>query len=108
MEDVRAVFRDPLASMVDALTEDESIEQYVPRKRLLRGRIAAADPAVMDVALADKIATLRHATLTGTPVSRRKLGHYRATLRLGLAAGAREDLTTELARLLWQIGAWPR
>jgi hypothetical protein len=32
-------------------------------------RIAGAGPAVMEIALADKIATLRHAAVTGTPIS---------------------------------------
>ena len=107
VEDVRAVFGDSLAGMVAALTEDESIERYAQRKRLLRGRIAVAEPAVMDTALADKIASLRYAALTGTPISKRKVGHYRATLRLGLAADAPKLLTGQLARLLWQVGAWP-
>ena len=54
----------------------------------------------MDVALADKIATLRHAAMTGTAISRRKLAHYRATLRLALGADAASPLTAELTRLL--------
>lgn len=61
----------------------------------------------MDIALADKIATLRHAALTQTPISQRKLTHYRATLRLGLAAGASQSLTAQLERLLLQVGARP-
>jgi hypothetical protein len=73
---------------------------------MLRGQIVAAEPAVMDVALADKIASLRYAAMTGTPVSKRKLGHYRATLRSGLASDASRLLTDELARLLSRIGAW--
>lgn len=108
VDDVRAAFGDPVAGMVAALTEDEGIERYAPRKRALRGQIVAApQTAVMDVALADKIATLRHALITATPISKRKLGHYRATLRLALAAEATPRLTTELGRLLRQMGAWP-
>jgi hypothetical protein len=61
----------------------------------------------MDVALADKIATLRHAAMTGTMISRRKLAHYRATLRLALGGDAASPLTAELARLLIATSAWP-
>jgi (p)ppGpp synthase/HD superfamily hydrolase len=108
VEDVRAAFGEPLATMVAALTEDESIERYAQRKRALRSQIAAAEPAVMDIALADKIASLRNAARTGTPISQRKLAHYRATLRLGLAAGASVPLTAQLEWLLVEVGAWPR
>jgi 5'-deoxynucleotidase YfbR-like HD superfamily hydrolase len=100
IDDVRAVFGDGLATMVDALSEDPAIERYAERKRALRGSIAASSQAgVMDIALADKIATLRHAAMTGTTVSPRKLAHYRATLRLALAARVAPALTAELARL---------
>jgi hypothetical protein len=102
---VREAFGADIAAMVDALTEDGSIARYAQRKRLLRSRIAAAGEPVLDVSLADKIATLRHALVTGGDVSRRKLAHYRATLQLGVAAGATEllcgwleDLLSALAR----------
>jgi (p)ppGpp synthase/HD superfamily hydrolase len=108
IDDVRAAFGDELAAIVDALTEDRTIERYAQRKRALRGRIgAASQPGVIDIAVADKIATLRHAAMTGTPISRRKLAHYRTTLRLGLAAQAAPALTAELTRLLRMLRAWP-
>jgi (p)ppGpp synthase/HD superfamily hydrolase len=108
IDDVRAVFGDKVAAMVDALTEDPRIDRYDQRKRVLRARIAAASQrGVMDVALADKIATLRHAAMTETAVSRRKLAHYRATLRLGVGADAAAPLTAELRRLLIATSAWP-
>jgi (p)ppGpp synthase/HD superfamily hydrolase len=108
IEEVRSVFGDELAAMVGALTEDARIDRYEQRKRMLRSRIAAApQPGVMHVALADKIATLRHAAMTGTAISPRKLAHYRATLRLALGAGAASPLTAELTRLLIATRAWP-
>jgi (p)ppGpp synthase/HD superfamily hydrolase len=100
IEDVRAVFGGGTADMVDALTEDDSIKHYAQRKRKLRSRTVAAGTAVIDIALADKIATLRHAVVTGTYVSARKLAHYRAMLQLGLAGGATELLCTWLEDLL--------
>jgi (p)ppGpp synthase/HD superfamily hydrolase len=105
VDDVREAVGGAIAGMVASLTEDESIARYAQRKRALRSQIAAAEPPVMDIALGDKIATLRHAATTATPVSQRKLEHYRATLRLGLAAGASEQLTAELDRLLLAAGA---
>jgi guanosine-3',5'-bis(diphosphate) 3'-pyrophosphohydrolase len=93
-------FGDEVAEMVAALTEDESVAHYAPRKRVLRARIAAYGSPVVDVALADKIASLRHALVTDTPVSKRKLGHYRATLRVALAGGEAAPLCGELEDLL--------
>jgi hypothetical protein len=55
---------------------------------------------VVDVALADKIATLRHALTTGTRVTRRKLAHYRATLQLAQAARVADSLCRQLDGLL--------
>ena len=100
VDDVRAAFGDQIALMVAALTEDVSIKRYAQRKRALRSRIAAAEPAVMDITVADKVASLREAARTATSISRRKLSHYRATLRLAQAAGASAGLVEELDRLL--------
>ena len=74
--------------MVGALTEDPSIRRYAQRKRDLRARIVAAGSPVVDVALADKIATLRDALLTGTPLSATaSCATTRITLQLALTAG---------------------
>jgi (p)ppGpp synthase/HD superfamily hydrolase len=100
VDDVRAAFGERIALMFSALTEDESIERYAQRKRTLRARIAGAEPAVMDIAVADKIASLRHASAAGVAISRRKLAHYRASLRLARAAGASAGLLEELDALL--------
>jgi hypothetical protein len=70
---VRGAFGDEVAEMVDALTEDDAVTHCFPRKRALR--VASAGSPVVDVALADKIATLRHAVITGTRVTPRKLAH---------------------------------
>jgi (p)ppGpp synthase/HD superfamily hydrolase len=98
--DVRVEFGDEIAEMVDALTEDDTVKHYQQRKRKLRSRIMAAGTTALDVSLADKIATLRHALVTGTELSRRKLTHYRATLQLGLVGGGTELLCVELEDLL--------
>jgi (p)ppGpp synthase/HD superfamily hydrolase len=100
VDDVREAFGEPVASMVDALTEDAAISQYAQRKRTLRSRIVAAGSPVLEVAIADKIASLRDALVTDKPISKRKLAHYRATLQLAFAAGANDLLCTQLEDLL--------
>jgi (p)ppGpp synthase/HD superfamily hydrolase len=100
IEDVRDGFGEPIAAMVDALTEDDSIRNYAQRKQALRAQVIGAGPAVVAIALADKIATLQHARLTATRVRRRKLAHYEATLQLAVAAGADDALCRRVAELL--------
>ena len=103
IEDVRDAFGDEVSSIVAALTEDEGIERYADRKRALREQIEAAGPPVVDIVVADKVAILRHAAVTGTKISKRKIAHYRAVLALGDAAGAPERLSDELEELLAEI-----
>jgi (p)ppGpp synthase/HD superfamily hydrolase len=103
VEDVRGDFGDAIATMVGSLTEDATIEHYARRKRALRSKIAAAGSPVVDVAIADKIATLRHARLTGSPVTDRKLRHYRTTLQLARAAGLATTLCLQLEDLLGEF-----
>jgi (p)ppGpp synthase/HD superfamily hydrolase len=103
VDDVRESFGDEVSSMVAALTEDKEIERYAHRKRALRQQIATAGSPVVDIAVADKVATLRHAVVTGTKISRRKLLHYRAVLALGEAAGTPLRLSGELHELLAEV-----
>ena len=103
IDDVREVFGDPMADMVGALTEDPSTSRYAERKRDLRSRTIAAGSPVVDVALADKIATLRHALVTQTEVSDRKLRHYTVTLQLALSAGLAPGLCKQLDELIAQV-----
>jgi len=98
--DVRDAFGDEVADMVSTLSEDPTITRYGPRKRVLREAIAAAGPPLVDVALADKIAILRHAQASGARVPKRKLGHYRATLALAVEAGVAAGLCSQLADLV--------
>jgi (p)ppGpp synthase/HD superfamily hydrolase len=105
LADVRDAFGEDVASLVAALTEDEDIDRYGPRKQALRKQIEAAGSPVVDIAIADKVATLRHAVVTGTKISKRKLTHYRAVLELGAAAGSPDRLTGELKLLLAEVAA---
>jgi (p)ppGpp synthase/HD superfamily hydrolase len=100
VDDVRTAFGEQVAGMVDALTEDTSISHYAARKRILRSRVVGAGSPVIEVSLADKIASLRDAVVTHKAISKRKLAHYRATLDLAFAAGANELLCAQLEDLL--------
>jgi (p)ppGpp synthase/HD superfamily hydrolase len=100
VQDVRDGFGDTIAAMVDALTEDESIRNYAQRKQALRAQVIGAGTAVIDIALADKIASLEHARITAARVRRRKLAHYDATLQLAVAAGADAALCRRVGELL--------
>jgi (p)ppGpp synthase/HD superfamily hydrolase len=100
IDDVREAFGDPMADMVGALTEDPSMKRYTQRKRDLRSRGLAAGSPVVDVALADKIASLRHAVIAHTKVSDRKLRHYTVMLQLALSAGLAPVLCKQLDELI--------
>jgi (p)ppGpp synthase/HD superfamily hydrolase len=104
-DDVRKAFGNPMAEMVGALTEDPSIKRYSQRKRDLRCRSIAAGSPVVDVALADKIASLRNALVTDSRVSDRKLRHYTVMLQLALSAGLAPALCKELDELIAQAAA---
>ena len=100
IDEVRNAFGEPIAAMVAALTEDDSIRNYAQRKQALRAQVIGAGPQVVAVALADKIASLEHAQITATRVRRRKLAHYEATLQLAVAAGVDDALCRRVAELL--------
>ncbi len=102
VDDVRECFGEAIAEMVAELTEDDGIANYERRKSALREQLRLAGSPVLDVALADKIATLQHAVLTGRRVRKRKLGHYRATLELGLAADVSPAFCRRVKQLLDQ------
>ena len=105
IDDVREAFGEPMAGLVGALTEDPSIKRYAQRKRDLRCRTIAAGSPVVDVALADKIASLRHALVTQSKVSERKLRHYTITLQLALSADLARGLAKQLDELIAQASS---
>jgi (p)ppGpp synthase/HD superfamily hydrolase len=105
VDDVRDAFGQPMADMVGALTEDPSMTRYAQRKRDLRSRSLAAGSPAVDVGLADKIASLRHAMRTETKVSDRKLRHYTVTLQLALTASLAPGLSKQLDELIAQAQA---
>lgn len=100
--DVRDRFGPGVAALVAAVTEDGSISNYRRRKRLLREQIAAAGSDALDIALADKVASLRYALTSGARVPKRKIAHYEATVAMAGGAG-HPAIRDEAAALLAQV-----
>jgi (p)ppGpp synthase/HD superfamily hydrolase len=103
--DVRTQFGGTVAHIVAQLTEDDSIQPYAPRKHALREQLRAAGSPALNIALADKVATLRHALLTDTPVRKRKRHHYWATLQIARDARVDATLCRQVEELLDQVEA---
>lgn len=64
IEELREEFGTVVAALVEALSDDESIEPYLARKDEHRERVAASGPAALAIYGADKLtnaAALRHA-----------------------------------------------
>ncbi|MBW8059894.1 MAG: HD domain-containing protein [Solirubrobacterales bacterium] len=55
VEQVRERFGEPVASLVDVLTDDTSIEPYETRKKEHRRRVEAAGPEALAIFAADKL-----------------------------------------------------
>jgi len=102
--DVSARFGPAVGGLVAAVSEDDGIANYRRRKRALRAQIARAGPDAIDIALADKVASLRYALERGKRVPKRKIAHYVATLAMTDAAG-HPDLGRDVADLLASLDA---
>ena len=82
IDDVRDGFGDPIAAMVAALTEDDSIRNYAQRKRALRAQGDRRWPAGRRRrARGQDRQPGARAYVTATRVRRRMLTHYEATLQ---------------------------
>jgi GTP pyrophosphokinase len=58
VEELRAEFGDAVADLVDALSDDESIESYRERKDEHRSRVAAVDGDALAIYAADKLTNM--------------------------------------------------
>jgi (p)ppGpp synthase/HD superfamily hydrolase len=76
-EEVQDRFGPEVAGLVEALTEDPSIDDPRERKAALRRQILDAGPAAATIAVADKVAKLGEQQAHH---SDQRLEHYRATL----------------------------
>jgi (p)ppGpp synthase/HD superfamily hydrolase len=102
--DVSARCGPVVAGLVAAVTEDDTIASYKPRKRALREQIALAGPDAIDITLADKVASLRYAVERDKRVPKRKVAHYVATVAMAEWAG-HPALGREVADLLVTLDA---
>jgi (p)ppGpp synthase/HD superfamily hydrolase len=100
VDDVETHFGHTVARTVAELTEDDGIRGYGRRKQALRDQLRAAGSPALDIALADKIATLNHALITGTRIRARKLDHYRAVVQLGRDGGVGDALCRRVEEAL--------
>ena len=102
--DVDRRFGPAVTALVAAVTEDPAITNYRARKGALREQIARAGAAAIDIALADKVASLRYALERGKRPPKRKLAHYEATLALATDA-EHPELAAQAAELLMALEA---
>ncbi|MCE3267497.1 MAG: metal dependent phosphohydrolase [Solirubrobacterales bacterium] len=58
-DEIRLRFGDEAAAVVDALTEDASLEEYAERKRALRSQVLAAGEVPVLIYAADRLANMR-------------------------------------------------
>ena len=70
-------FGPQVSRLVEALTQDTTIDEYRDRKAALRQQILDAGPQAATITVADKLAKLE--TVRQRP-RKRRLAHYRATL----------------------------
>jgi guanosine-3',5'-bis(diphosphate) 3'-pyrophosphohydrolase len=73
---------DRIAALVEAVSEDPSIDDYDDRKAALRQKIADAGRDAAIIALADKVATLDELRATGEELSPEREHHFRESLRV--------------------------
>jgi (p)ppGpp synthase/HD superfamily hydrolase len=115
IEDIRERFGHRVAGIVAALTEDEGIEDYAPRKAALSEQVARAGPDAHAVYAADKLAKARelraqasrsHRVL-GDPELRRRLEHYERSLAMLQREASDLALVRQLAFELWALRALP-
>jgi len=97
---VRKRFGKRVAVLVAALTEDAGIADYRTRKRALRTQIIRAGPDAIDVALADKVATLTYALSHDKRLPKRKFAHYQALLQASEGKAAHAVLPARVDELL--------
>jgi guanosine-3',5'-bis(diphosphate) 3'-pyrophosphohydrolase len=57
--EIGARFGEPIGGLVDALTDEEEIEDYERRKDVHRAQVEAAEPEALAIYAADKLANIR-------------------------------------------------
>jgi (p)ppGpp synthase/HD superfamily hydrolase len=115
VEDVADRFGARVASIVAAVSEDESIADYELRKAALRERACAAGVEARAIYAADKISKARELraraahdpTLLQEPRTRLLLAHYDASLKALRASPDAHPMVDQLEFELWALRALP-
>jgi (p)ppGpp synthase/HD superfamily hydrolase len=94
--DITDKFGPRVARIVEAMTEDESIPEYLDRKEEHRHRARDAGRDVALIFVADKLSNARRMRRAVKEPDQNKLGHYGATLETMRGAYADLPLLTEL------------
>ncbi|WP_053226937.1 HD domain-containing protein [Solirubrobacter soli] len=113
--DVGERFGERVATIVDSVSEDDSIADYGERKAELRARACAAGPEARAVYTADKISKARELRAQAAhdpsvlvdPQNVLKLEHYEASLTQLLAVGDDQPMVDQLAFELWALRTLP-
>lgn len=100
LEDIGRRFGQPVARLVSALTEDESIEPYESRKAEHRRRVCAAGHEAAAVFAADKLAKVRELSAEGAAIEPPKLEHYARSLDMVRSAHPEVPFLGDLEREL--------
>lgn len=103
--DIAASFPDRVRTLVEVMSEDESIADYGERKAEHRSRVLAAGEIPASIYLADKLARVRRYVADGEPVDPQRLQHYRDTLEQFSAADPELPFLSELGEDLPQLRA---
>jgi|SRR3954452_13821760 len=80
LDQIEAGFGERVRQIVAAMTEDESIEDYLARKEEHRTRACEAGREVALLFVADKLSNARRMRRAEKEPDARKIGHYGATL----------------------------
>lgn len=109
--DLRRRFGSEVAGLVLAVSEDARIRRYRVRKATLRMRVSAAGEEALQIFAADKISKVRELRLQRRVLSpravlerRRRLAHYRQSLRLLEERTPASPLVDALASELRAVG----
>lgn len=107
LEQIEREFGGEVRSLVEAMTEDPSIEAYDERKAEHRERVLAAGAGPASIYAADKLARVRAFRASGEPVAMRRLEHYWDTLELFMGRRPELPFLTELAEELPELRPAP-
>ena len=103
IDGIEAEFGPEVRGLVEAMTEDDSIDDYEARKAEHRERVLAAGAAPASIYAADKLARARAYRRAGEPVAPQRLDHYWDTLQLFASRRPELPFLGELAEELPEL-----